>query len=55
MPDFIANLTELEALQYILYVLSTLLCMRIVDWIVHITKFLYRFFSSFFPTDIPKS
>lgn len=55
MPDFIANLTDLEVLQYILYVLSTLLCMRIVDWIVHITKFLYRFFSSFFPTDIPKS
>lgn len=55
MPDFIVNLTELELLQYILYTIGTLLCMRIVDWIVHITKFLYRFFSSFFPTDIPKS
>lgn len=55
MSDFILNLTELETLQYILYVLSTLLCMRIVEWIIHITKFLYRFIGSFFPTDIPKS
>lgn len=54
MTDFILALTDIDTLHYILYLIALLVGMRLIEWTISVTKFLYRFFAQFFPTDIQK-
>lgn len=54
MPEFYKALTEIELLQYILYMLSALVLMRICEWVVTAVKWLYGWIGSFFPNSIDK-
>ena len=54
MPEFYKTLTDVELLQHILYMLSTLVVMRICEWLVTACKWLHDWFSSMFSTSIDK-
>lgn len=54
MLEFYKALTEIELLQYILYMLSALVLMRICEWVVTAVKWLYGWIGSFFPNSIDK-
>lgn len=54
MPEFYKNLSDVELLQYILFMLSTLVVMRICEWTVTACKWFYGWLGSMFSTSIDK-
>lgn len=54
MPEFYKTLTDVELLQYILFMLSTLVVMRICEWTVTVCKWFHGWLSSMFPASIDK-
>mgnify|MGYP007105377333 CR=1 FL=1 len=54
MPEYFSTLTDNELLQHILFMLSTLVVMRICEWTVTACKWIYGWIGSMFPTSIDK-
>lgn len=54
MPEYFNSLTDSELLQHILFMLSTLVVMRICDWTWAVCKWLYNWIGSMFPTSLDK-
>lgn len=54
MPEFYKTLTDIELLQHILFMLSTLVVMRICEWLVTVCKWFHGWLSSMFSTSIDK-
>lgn len=54
MPEFYKSLTDVELLQYILFMISTLVVMRICEWTVTVGKWFFGWLSSMFPSSIDK-
>lgn len=54
MPEFYKTLTDIELLQHILFMLSTLVVMRICEWLVTACRWFHGWLSSMFSTSIDK-